>query len=49
MIYKHGWLTLTEFLEVIAIAEMTPGPMAVNTATFVGYPRRAFSVPRLPL
>jgi chromate transporter len=37
VINKHGWLTLTEFLEVIAIAEMTPGPIAVNTATFVGY------------
>ncbi|NLW60687.1 MAG: chromate transporter [Firmicutes bacterium] len=37
VIYKHGWLTQQEFLEVIAIAEMTPGPIAVNTATFVGY------------
>ena len=37
VINKHGWLTLTEFLEVIAIAEMTPGPIAVN------------SVPSLPL
>ena len=32
----HGWLTLPEFVDVISIAEMTPGPIAVNSATFVG-------------
>lgn len=32
----HGWLTLSEFVDVISIAEMTPGPIAVNSATFVG-------------
>lgn len=32
-----GWLDLQEFLDVVAISEMTPGPIAVNTATFVGY------------
>ncbi len=32
----HGWLTLPEFADVISIAEMTPGPIAVNSATFVG-------------
>ncbi len=37
VIDTHGWLTLNEFLEIIAIAEMTPGPVAINTATFVGY------------
>lgn len=33
---KHGWLTLTQFTDLITIAEMTPGPIAVNSATFVG-------------
>ncbi len=33
---KHGWLTLTEFTDLITIAEMTPGPIAINSATFVG-------------
>lgn len=37
VIDTYGWLTLNEFLEIIAIAEMTPGPVAINTATFVGY------------
>jgi chromate transporter len=32
----HKWLSLNEFVDVISIAEMTPGPIAVNSATFVG-------------
>lgn len=34
---SRGWLTHQQFLDILGIAEMTPGPMAVNTATFVGY------------
>ena len=32
----HSWLTMTQFADIMTIAEMTPGPIAVNTATFVG-------------
>lgn len=32
----HSWMTLTEFTDIITIAEMTPGPIAINAATFVG-------------
>lgn len=32
----HQWLTLTEFTDLITIAEMTPGPIAINSSTFVG-------------
>lgn len=32
----HGWLTLAEFGDLVTIAEMTPGPIAINAATFVG-------------
>lgn len=32
----HGWLTFTEFTDLVTIAEMTPGPIAINSATFVG-------------
>ena len=32
----HPWLTMTQFADIISIAEMTPGPIAVNSATFVG-------------
>ncbi len=31
-----GWLTLAEFADLVTIAEMTPGPIAINSATFVG-------------
>ena len=32
----HGWLSMGSFTDLITIAEMTPGPIAVNSATFVG-------------
>ena len=32
----HDWLTMNEFTDLVTIAEMTPGPIAVNSATFVG-------------
>jgi len=34
---NHGWVTDDDILEIIAIAESTPGPIAINSATFVGY------------
>ena len=36
IVTMHGWLDLTEFANLVTIAEMTPGPIAVNAATFVG-------------
>ena len=32
----HGWLTPGEFTDLVTISQMTPGPIAVNSATFVG-------------
>lgn len=32
----NGWLTITEFIDLVTIAEMTPGPIAINAASFVG-------------
>lgn len=32
----HGWLTMNEFADVITISQMTPGPISINSATFVG-------------
>lgn len=33
---KYGWLTLSAFTNLVTVAEMTPGPIAVNAATFTG-------------
>jgi len=38
----NGWLSASEFFDIVAIAEMTPGPIAVNSATFVGYKTAGF-------
>ena len=37
VIEKKKWMTDEEMLDVIAIAESTPGPIAINSATFIGY------------
>lgn len=34
---NHGWITNEDVLEIVAIAESTPGPVAINSATFVGH------------
>ncbi|WP_102413066.1 chromate transporter [Beduinella massiliensis] len=40
VVEKHGWATEEELLNYFAIGQCTPGIIAVNTATFVGYRRR---------
>ena len=37
IVEKRKWITDDDILEIIAIAESTPGPIAINSATFVGY------------
>lgn len=37
IIIRNAWLTMEEFLDVVAIAEVTPGPIALNASTFIGY------------
>ena len=32
----HGWLSMSEFTDLVTISQMTPGPIAINSATFVG-------------
>lgn len=36
IVTQHSWLSMSEFTDLVTIAEMTPGPIAVNAATFVG-------------
>ena len=40
VVEKKGWLNDDELLEVCAIAESTPGPIAINLSTYVGYKRK---------
>ena len=39
LVTRRAWLEREEFLDVAAIAESTPGPIAINAATYVGYKR----------
>ena len=36
-VITNGWMSMNEFMNMIAVAESTPGPVAVNTATYVGF------------
>lgn len=36
VVTAHGWLSMSEFTDLITISQMTPGPVAINSATFVG-------------
>lgn len=36
VVAEHGWLTNAEFTDIISISEMTPGPLGINIASFVG-------------
>ena len=40
---KHHWVTDEDILDIVAIAESTPGPIAINAATFVGYQHKGFA------
>ncbi|MBR3289605.1 MAG: chromate transporter [Clostridia bacterium] len=40
VVKKNEWLTADELLDMIAVADSTPGPVAINSATYVGYRRR---------
>ena len=34
---RYHWITLQEFTDIVAISQMTPGPIGVNSATYIGY------------
>ena len=37
VVNKHGWLSSSEFTDIVAVSQMTPGPLGINMATYVGY------------
>ena len=36
VVVRHAWMTNTEFTDIVAVSQMTPGPIAINSATYVG-------------
>lgn len=37
IVTKHAWLTEQQFTDIIAVSQVTPGPIGINSATYVGY------------
>lgn len=37
VVTEHGWISDTTFTDIVAISQMTPGPIGINSATYVGY------------
>ena len=42
LVEKKQWIEKEDFLDMVAIAESTPGPIAINSATYIGYKRAGF-------
>ena len=42
VIHRRGWLAESEFLDLLTLAQTAPGPIALNTAVFVGYKHRGY-------
>ena len=37
VVTRHGWLSAAEFTDIVAVSQMTPGPIGINSDTYVGY------------
>lgn len=37
VVHRHHWLTTAQFTDIVAISQMTPGPIGINSATYCGY------------
>ena len=37
VVTRHAWMSMSEFTDIVAISQMTPGPIGINSATYVGY------------
>ena len=44
VVVSHGWITSSEFADIVAISQMTPGPISINCATYIGYTASGGSV-----
>ena len=37
VVYKHAWLTTAQFTDIVAVSQVTPGPVGINMATYAGF------------
>lgn len=37
VVVQHNWMTNAQFADIVAVSQITPGPIAINSATYVGY------------
>ncbi|MGM9817766.1 MAG: chromate transporter [Paludibacteraceae bacterium] len=37
VVERNGWISASEFTDIVAISQMTPGPIGINSATYIGY------------
>ncbi len=37
VVVEHGWISESTFTDIVAVSQMTPGPIGINSATYVGY------------
>ncbi len=37
VVFKHGWITAAQFTDIVAVSQVTPGPVGINMATYTGY------------
>lgn len=37
VVTRHAWMSMQEFTDIVAVSQMTPGPIGINSATYVGY------------
>ena len=40
VVVQHAWMSNAEFADIVAVSQMTPGPIAINTSVFIGYKTR---------
>ena len=49
VVTRHGWMSMCEFTDIVAISQMTPGPIGINSATYVGYTAMQNAYDSVPL
>ena len=37
VVVRHGWIPAAQFPDIVAVSQITPGPIAINSATYIGY------------